>query len=404
MKYNISDLMDQAVPMAVELEEQPVCLDNIKDRAQRKIYWAGKPKKQQPKWLRLALVAACVTLLMAVTVGGSYLVRSRFTPLDDRRIVMETKTPVVAPSGPASSVLSVPSKQADFSKVYLPTQFPGEAELVRTYRFVTQEVEQFYRWEWDIDGKNQLIFDQRRIPDELEYTFTANVAGITREEGEVQLAGYTATYMTSRLNGRINSHFLIWDDGEYLYELKYSGSQPLEELEQVIASLEPVDKAEYLALLEQYLSPTEDMTRQRLEQVLLPGQVPEELIFGGQLEPDSCRWYLQTPDKYQVVFYQEDLDCLVWENSTGSAQRRWRMQDNPYLVPVELAGRTVQLLGGDADEYVWEYFWEQDGNWCMLRIDVAVADLLGMEIQELAERIVENLTLTDYTDAEARFE
>ncbi len=353
------------------------------------------------RWTRVALIAACVAALMTVTVGaGACLMKYRITREDDRRLVLESQAPAPVIPQPETNLSQSGQTIRDrsrFETVYLPTRFPSEAKIVRTHKQASATMLNWYEWEWITADNEQIIFEQTWKNSLQNITYSASVEGITYEYGEIQLAGYAVTYVSHFYKGISHGHDLIWEDGDYQFSLSYNGKRELEELEGLLASLEPVEQAEYDELLELYLPQTDDLTRRPLEQVLLPGEVPAGLTFSGWLKRDSCTWKMQTPDDDYVLFYQEDLGCDVRNTTTALAKRRWEMKHNSYLVTTQLAGRPVHLLG-DEESYVWEYFWEQDGNWCMLRVDEKVADLLDMDIPALAASIVEGLASLPYAD------
>ncbi len=416
MKRKISDLMDQAAPVAVDLEENKwLSAENIKARTLEKVRAERTSGKKGRSWFKIALIAACCAALMAVTVGaGRYAVQYRFTQQDDRRMTVET----VQPAKPAQPVTQAPATgnegekiiirepadaHANFDQVYLPTVFPGEAEMKGATRYGSDSVLMLLYWEWEIDGKHQMIFEQEWADTVREEHHTSNLATLTLETGEVDMGGISVTYITTCVQGTPVGHRLLWNDEVYSYELDYGTGIQLEELEPVVLSLQPVEAEEYNALLEAYKTAGRS-DRMAMQQVLLPGEVPQGLTFGGLAKEDSCSWYLENAEGYTVNFYQEDADSKVYADTPGSAGRRWDLQHNEYLVDVELAGRQVQMLGGDEEEYKWEYIWEQEGNWCNLRVDRNVAQQLGLDIPTLAERIIEGLQLVDAEQAEQTIE
>ncbi len=411
MKRKTHELMDLAAPLAVELPQQTAPIEAIRIRTLEKVHNA-KPAKKHRNWARTALIAACVAALMTVTtIAGVKTYQITFRQLDERRLTIEMEKPAPQVTQPVTDdqsedrviIREEVTDYATFDHVYLPTVFPGEAAMRVASAFGNEYWLSGYDWEWKIDGKHQMIFRQYRVGT-IEYgPHTSNLATLSFQTGEMDMGGITVSYLTTCNHGKPIGHDLMWTDDKYHYELSYGTGIPLEDLEAVVLSLQPMEPETYNALLQEY-KPVEGRTdRMTLQQVLLPDTVPEGLTFGGNLKEDSCIWYMETADGYKVQFYQEDLDCQV-RDTPGFSGRRWDMQHNNYLVNAELAGKQMQMLGGDEDEYVWEYFWEQDGNWCNLRVDRYVADLLGLDIPGLAEQIIVGLTSMTAADAKQAME
>ncbi len=365
---------------------------------------AARPAAKKPgvRWKRVALMAACVAAVMAVTVGaGTYAIRYRFTRLDERRLAVEVEKPDANESEKPAETPKEPTDYTKFDCVYLPTEFPGEAVMRAAGRIGSEYWLTGYEWEWKIDGKYQLNFSQDRLG-YVEYgNRVAAMSTITFETGEIDMGGIPVSYISTCNHGTPISHTLMWSDETYMYTLRYGVGVPLEELEKVILSLQPVEPQVYNALLEEHAKEEDTADRVVMQQVLLPDAVPRGLTVGGYLEADSCVWHLVNAEGYDLLFYQEDLGCQVSKNAPGHAKRRWDMQNNEYLVDVVVAGKQMRLLGGGEEEYLWEYFWEQDGNWCSLSVDKAIADQLGLTMEELAEQLVSGLILTPMADARA---
>ncbi len=368
---------------------------------------AARPmaKKSGTRWPRVALVAACLAALMAVTaVAGARVYRFTFRQLDERRLAVEVEQPAPPITQPAAEELpnedipaetNKPSKDyTKFDQVYLPTEFPGEATLQSASRVGSEHWLTGYKWEWKINGKTQMIFRQHRLGSITYGAHTSMLSTVTYETGEMDVGGIPVGYVITCNNGDPMLYHLMWSDEAYQYDLRYGRDATLEDLAKVILSLQPTEPEVYNALLNGQAPEEADPDRAALQQVLLPGQVPEGLTFLSDLKADACTWYLEYADDYRVEFYQEDAD-------SPAADRRLLMQDNPYLADAEVAGKPMQLLGGKEGEYLYEYFWEQDGNWCSLAVDKAIADRLGMTMEELAEQLVEDLVLTPAADAQA---
>ncbi len=183
-------------------------------------------------------------------------------------------------------------------------------------------------------------------------------------------------------------------------------------MESLIASLKPVSGETCKALLAQYPpevpageQPKEIQVKEQrveLSKALVPAELPQGLAFQSYIERDRVTWYLSTPDDYEVVFYQEDAACVPGDDSTGGAGRRLHLADNAFCEVVELAGQQVNLLGGEAF-YNWQYWWEQDGQWCHMSIDVELTDQLGTDRNALAERIICGLKIVQYPELAAAF-
>ncbi len=400
MKQTPYDLMDGARPMAVDLPEQAAPLEAIKARTLEKVRAAKTPKPKR-RWAKTALIAACVAALLAMTAtAGVKLWNFTFRQEDDRHYQLEFQQPQPE-NEPTQTFVQA------FDTVYLPTAFPRDAKLRAAWDLRDDTGLRYYKWEWIMDDY-QLIFSQIWADTYPGKHITSHYAGPSFETGGIQLAGKSVQYLCSVIADHVNSVDLLWTEGDYVFELVYCNSIPFEELETVIASLQPVEQTEYEAMLQEYAPLESDGGRMRLQQILIPTALPEGLTFTSNLKEDALLWGLSIPGAQPgvppVQFYQEDVDCLVSASATGTAKRRRDMQDNPYTVEVPLAGRTVQLLGGHGENYLWEYCWEQEGNWCYLRIDRDVADLLGLTMEELAEQLAESLTPVPYAQADGALE
>ncbi len=385
MKRKISDLMDLAEPLPVELSGETPDVAAIKASALSKVR-QSRPAARRPGRGRMVLLAACCALLLTGTMFAGLSVWEYEVKKDGNYLVI-THQKTDGDAGGRSKSL------ADH-QVYLPTVFPGEVTMKTARKDADAHWMSFYEWQWKFAERGSLVFEQWN-PAALQKTIYSDRTG-EEDYGETTLGGTQVTYRTVG-----HSHTIMWSDENYLFILDYSGPLELADLADTVNSLQPVSKQQADALLEQYAPKEPVLTRALLQQVLLPGQVPEGLVFDYDLKPDSLRWSMSLDDGYgriSVEFYQEDLDCVPAEEAQGDAWVRWKMQNNKYLEPALLNHRVVQLLGG-RDELVWEYFWEQDGNWCSLSVDREVADTFDMTIAELARQITESLWLTDISNA-----
>ncbi len=391
MKRKISDLMDLAEPLPVELPETTPDVEVIKAAVLDQVR-QSRPVRTRPRMGRLALIAACCGLLLTGTVFAGLRVWEYDLKKEGSYLVVTHQKPDSKDAGGSHSL-------ADH-QVYLPTVFPAEATMKNARKEANAYWMSFYEWEWQLEDRSSLCFEQWN-PDALQKVVYSSR---TDEEdyGKTTLGDTQVTYRTVG-----HSHTIMWSDENYLFILDYNGPLALADLADTVNSLQPVSRQQTEALLEKYTPKEPVLERVPLQQALLPGQVPEGWEFGYDLQPDSLGWSITLPDGYgmrSVMFYQEDLDCVPSEEARGEAWRRWKMQSNKYLVPAELNGRTVQLLGGGEDEWLWEYFWEQDGNWCSMSVDREVADAFDMTISELAQQITAELTLTPAGELKERLE
>ncbi len=213
-----------------------------------------------------------------------------------------------------------------------------------------------------------------------------------REVGQLDLNGVSVKYTQLMDVNKTVGWELVWLDPPYAFELNYAGDIPLEDLISVTASLAPVSQQDYEALLKAYAPEDVHLARPALEQVL----IPQALAWRNEVEADAATFYLMSAgtEPQQVVFYQEDVDC-VWED-VGIPKRRVQMRQSRDLSSAQLAEQQMQLLDG---KNAREYFWEQEGNWCYLRIEWDAAEVLGLTVEELARQIVESLAPTPWKAA-----
>ncbi len=382
MKKNISDLMDRAAPVAVPLEEQPVCLDNIKARTLEKVR-AEKTKKAGFRWTKVLLVAACAASLLLGTVVAGERGRSVLFPS-----VPDHGVEYYVGGGQVFTEGQVPDA---FETVYLPALLPEGAQMHDAWYAGSRDSDHTgYQWGWQV-GEHRMTFGQYWVESLPDRGIPVNDKTV-RKMGQVALEGISVNY-TQLLDGDNTLGWeLVWFAEPYAFELIYTGSIPLEELTPVAASLALVAPQEWEALLKAYAPEHVHLARPALEPVL----VPQKLAWSPRVEADAATFYLISPETQlqQVVFYQEDADCVT--GSAGIPKRRVQMRQSRDLVSAQLAGQPVQLLDG---RNAREYFWEQEGNWCYLRIEPEAAAALGLTVEELAGQIAESLEPIPWNEA-----
>ncbi len=385
MKQKISDLMDLAAPLAVDLPEQAAPVEAICARTLEKVQ-AEKPKKSGRRRPRVALIAACAACAAALLLGsvlGGEQVHSVLFP--------DTGEPGVTYYMNAGQTFIDGEVPDTFDVIYLPTHLPEDARMRDAwYAGSRDSYYTGYQWGWEI-GQEQMVFGQYWVESLPDRGIPVNDDTV-RKYGRIEFDDISVNYTRLMTSGKTIGWELVWFNKPYAFELIYTGDIPLKDLGPTVTSLAPISREESEELLKTYAPEDVYLSRPALEQVL----VPQKLSWSPKVEADAATFYLMSSQAalHQVVFYQEDTDCL--SESVGIGGRRWKMKQSRDLSSTELAGQKVQLLDGRNSR---EYFWEQEGNWCYLRIHWEGARALGLTVEELAEQIVESLTPVSWKEA-----
>ena len=350
-------------------------LERIDDRYIQEAACCHPGSAGRRRALRLALIAACIALLMTVGVAGWKLVvrlamgsdgvrRYTYYLLDD--IPKNAPAQVETVWLPDVSVLGKDYQLAFCSE----KETPAGAYIVTVYCG---------------DPGGQLSVSQ--FPLAVFENYTKKLASANYMPDEVRSARLgDKEVLCEILDGVIYS--VIWSDGSYCYRVHSSRYLADGHWSLLLRSFRPEPDYTKMAEAHPYYHPDSGT----LETVLIPGFLPDEMgDFSYSITPYCAEWSIYNQEGYGLLFEQTPLDVRNYYTEDGSA--------GPYyggeIMDWFLVGGTV-IYEGYSSAFR-DYFWYEGGDRCQLRFDKET----GLDFRPLAIQIIENMSRTAPADAEA---
>ncbi len=350
-------------------------LDRIGDRYIQEAACCRSVSVVRQRTVRLALIAACMAMLMTVGVAGWKLAIRPAMGSDGVRRYTYYLLDDIPENAPAQVETVWLPDVSVLDKDYA-LAFCNEKTIeAGTYLSTVY---------WGHSG-GQISVSQ--FPLAVFESYTGKRASIHYMPDEIRRTELGGKEVLCEIRDGIISN-VIWSDGSYCYLVHSSGYLADGQWGVLLRSFRPVPDYEEIAAAHPYYHPDSGT----LETVLIPGFLPEDMgVFSWAVTPYCAEWSIYDEAGYGVAFEQTPLDVRNYYTEDGKI--------GPYyggeVVDWFIVGRTV-IYEGDCSGF-WDYFWYEDGDRCQLRFDKET----GLDFRPLAQNMIESMTRTTPADAEA---